>query len=130
MNALKHSIHPYEFLHVARFSEVGIPADITDEIRGELKDTHPSMFIGDNISFMIFKVTYSYTTCRGNYKEGYKFVFLKDYEEIDQFEASIMVETMFTNWVDDFNHKYPFRAISNVRILDNAPFTIASLLVG
>jgi hypothetical protein len=130
MNTLKHSIHPFEFLQSAKFAECWFPADITELVKDELKDVHPSMFIGDNISFMLFKVTYSYSTNRGNFRKSCKYIFLNAYEGLDEFEASIMAESRFQLWVDDFNIDYPFRAISNVQILEIVPYANASLLVG
>lgn len=130
MDTLKNRIHPFEFLQTARFRECFYPADITDDVREELKDIHPSLIIGDNISFMIFKITYSYTDNRGHNKERYKYVLLKEYADLDEYEASIMAEGLFQTWVSDFNFKYPFRAISNVKILENTPRCNAHLLVG
>lgn len=130
MNSLKHSIHPFEFLQYACFSECNYPADITEVVKDELKDIHPSMFIGDNISFKMYKVTYLYTTMRGNEKQSYKYLFLKEYEGLDEYEASIMVEGILENWIQDFNFKFPFRAILNVKILDIVPYAKASLMVG
>lgn len=130
MNTIKHSIHPFEFLQSAKFANCSYPADITEVVKDELKDVHPSMFIGDDIFFMLFKIAYSYNTNRGNYRESYKVVFLNDFEGLSEYEASIMAETKFQSWLDTFNRQYPFRAISNVQILEIVPFANASLLVG
>ncbi len=124
------SIHPAEFLDIAKFSDCTLPIDITKDVKSELHDMHPSMFIGDRLTVCLFKVTYRYTTKRGNKRENYKILLTNDTIGLDAYESEIMVETKFQNWISDFNFAFPFKAISNVEILDIQPYCNANVLVG
>ena len=123
-------IHPSDFLANARFAAVNYPADITDDVKEELKDCHPSMFIGDSLTMNLFKVTFRYTTMRGNEKEGMKYLLMNDTEGLSEYEASIMVETTFERWVSLFNLENPYKALLNVEILNIEPFCRAMVALG
>lgn len=63
-------IHFYDFWQHATFTDPDYPVVITDEVRDELKDMHPSKFVAvGTLGMMIYKVKYSYSTKSGNYKE-------------------------------------------------------------
>lgn len=128
------SLHIYEFCKNAKFVDPDYPADITEEVKATLKDMHPSMIIGSGVLGMtVYKVSYSYHTIRGNYREGYKMLFLKEGDPInflEGFERDIMIEGRMQIYFDNFNFKYPFRAISNVQILDVVQYANAELNIG
>lgn len=67
--------------------------------------------ITDKIKLYVYRVNYSYKTKRGNLKENYKIIILN---RNDKTEAKFKLMEYLT----EFNQKYPFRAISNVKILD------------
>ena len=123
-------IHPSDFLANARFAASNFPADITDEIKEELKDCHPSMFIGDKLTMNLFKVSFRYTTQRGNVKESMKYLLMNDTEGLSEYEASIMVETSFERWVSSFNMTNPYKALLNVEILNIESFCRAIIALG
>ena len=115
-------IHPSDFLANARFADPDYPADITDEIKNELKDCHPSMFIGDKLTMDMYKVKFRYDTQRGNSKETMKYFLMNDTDGLSEYEASVMVEGRFQRWLDSFNLSNPCRALLNVEILSIQPF--------
>ena len=123
-------IHPSDFLANARFAASNYPADITDEVKEELKDCHPSMFIGDKLTMNLFKVTFRYVTKRGNEKESTKYLLMNDTEGLDEYEASIMVEGTFQRWVSSFNIENPYKALLNAEILNIEPFCRAMVALG
>jgi len=108
------------------------PVDITEDVRKELSDLHPSMIIGGGvIGLGLYQIRYSYTTGRDIDKEHKKFKFVSsDNESLDEYEKSIMVEGAFLDWVNQFNCKYSYRAIKNVKVLEIAPYAKARLAIG
>lgn len=123
-------IHPSDFLANARFAATYCPADITDEVKEELEDFHPSMFIGDKLTMNLFKVQFQYDTVRGNHKKTTKILLMNDTEGLTEYEASIMVESTFQTWVSNFNSLNPYKALSNVEILDIQPYARAMIALG
>lgn len=132
VNALGRAICLYDFVMSAKYVDMVYPMDITKEMQEELKDLHPSMIIGGGvIGLNMYKITYQYSTKRDNGKTGKKYMFANATEmAADDFEASIMVEGEFINWVTRFNAKFPFRSISNVKILEVVPCACANLSIG
>lgn len=123
-------IHPTDFLANARFADCDYPGDITDQVRDELKDCHPSMFIGDKLLMNMFKVKFSYETTRGNYKEALRYLLMNDTEGLDSYEASVMVESTFDSWICSYNSANPYRALLNAKILSIEPFCRACVALG
>lgn len=128
------SMHIYDFCKNAKFIDPDYPYDITEDMKAILKDLHPSMIIGSGVLGMtVYKVSYGYITKRGNYKEAYKMLFLKEGDPInylDSFERDIMIEGLIQRYIDNFNIMYPYRAISNVKILDIVKYANAELNIG
>lgn len=124
----------YDFCQTARFAEPDWPADITESICGLLKDVHPSMVIGFGaIAMKLYHVRYTYRTGRGNDREGTKYLFLPETDDINKlegYELDVMVEGILQRNIDDYNRKYPYRAISNVQILGVEPLANAKLAIG
>lgn len=131
-NSLGNGICLYDFVMNAKFCDLDIPVDITDSIRKDMKDAHPSMIIGGGaISLNMYKVEYSYTTKRNNEKTSIKYIFLNESSNCDEeFGNEITVETELMNWVSTFNFSYPYKAISNVKILEIVPYANAQLAIG
>lgn len=124
-------MHPYEFLNSkdVTFSAVDLPIDISPEVKAELSDLHPSMFITTKIAFAcLFKVSYSYTTPRGNYREHYKIVMKQRCDSL--YEDSIMIESIFMNYVSDYNRANPYKKMENVKILSVDAIGICNLNIG
>lgn len=132
VNSLGSAICLYDFVMAAKYVDIDYPADITEQMQEELKDLHPSMIIGGGVvGLNMYKIEYSYTTKRGNRKTGTKYMLANALGMLDEeFENSIMVEGEFMNWVTNFNAKFPFRAISNVKILEITPYASANLSIG
>lgn len=81
-----------------------------DPVVDEVLICHPKQII-NNISVPIWKVIYTYTTARGNWKQAVKYV-IKDEHFWDG------AENEFNNYMREQNEKYPERKLSNVKILD------------
>lgn len=64
--------------------------------------------IEKEIKFNYWKVSYSYKTMRGNKKEKYSYVVAGNKED---------AEFSFTDHISEFNKRYPYRALLNVKIL-------------
>ena len=80
-----------------------------DTLDFELPQDFQRKFIEKTRNFNVYKVVYAYKTMRGNKKENHKYIISNDAEEA-KFE--------FIMDINDFNTKNPYRAISNVKILD------------
>ena len=72
------------------------------------KDFHMK-FIELEQRFNIYKIIYTYKTIRGNAKENHKYIIEKDSTE---------AKFSFLKYIKDSNENKPYRAISNVKILD------------
>jgi hypothetical protein len=84
---------------------------INDSEQTQFKNCHPKQIISDVIPIPIWKIHYSYTTQRGNFKEANKYI-IKDEKYWDG------VENEFNQYIQSENEKHPERKISNVEILD------------
>lgn len=77
----------------------------------EVLKANPKQFISQEIIVPVWAIKYSYTTQRNNLKEAIKYIFLgeNDWDLIDN---------VFFSYIEDFNNRYPYKKISNVKILD------------
>ena len=91
-----------------------------------LQNMHPMQVINSSISIPLFRVTYEYNTARRNHRTGEKYYF-GNVGGTDPFEQEIMADTYLSSWVDNFNRDHPFRAISNVKILEVVHYANAYL---
>lgn len=66
-------------------------------------------YINYDINFNVYKVIYTYSTSRDNKRENHKYLIADDYED---------AKFKFINYINEFNAGKPYRAISNVKILD------------
>lgn len=123
-------VHPFDFLKMVQLSRYG--CNNTSEIREELKDIHPSVFIGNRISTNIYKISYSYEVVRNGKRknrEKYKLIFSQDnYDE--EYEKEIMLENEFDTFVDDYNREHKYGTMLNVKILSIEFYCTASFYVG
>lgn len=105
--------------------------DITEQVRNKIMNINPSMVIGSGvIDLVFFQFNYSYITGRGNYRTNYKYIFFNSSElSENDHDKDIIIREKFLNWVNIFNSENPYRAISNVDILEIIPFASASLVV-
>ena len=110
-------MHIHMFADFCDFAEVGINGTFqeTEKYRSMLKNLHPKQILNMQISVPLYKGRYSYITKRGNYREGTKYFFanLGEHEDID-----IEIELRLTDWFDEEKRIKPYRAVSNVKILD------------
>lgn len=67
--------------------------------------------ITDKIKAYLYKVEFQYQTKRHNWKTNYKTLVLNT---IDEDEAKFK----FLEYINEFNNKYPYRALLNVKILN------------
>lgn len=72
---------------------------------------NPKQFISEELNIPIWQVKYKYTTARNNEKEAVKYIFLNE----DDWD---LVDSEFNEYIEKFNKKYPYKKISNVKILD------------
>lgn len=77
----------------------------------EFKNCNPKQIVSDRIIIPIWKVVYSYSTNRGNYKEATKYLLL----HLSEWD---LVERCFETYIVNFNETHPERNLSNVKILD------------
>lgn len=128
------SMHIYDFCKNAKFVDPDYPADITEDVRREMQDMHPSMIIGSGVLGMsMYKITYEYDTNRGNHRNGCRYLFLKDGDPINslcEYERDIMIEGLVEKHFSNYNFKFPYRAISNVNILEIVKYANAEISIG
>jgi hypothetical protein len=107
------------------FDEIAIGGTLTatEKYREFFKSLHPRQMLTSKIMAPIFEVTYSYVTCRDNYREGKKYVILRCIHA----EEEIEIEMLFNDWVEAENKRRPYRKISNVEILEIKPKAYATL---
>lgn len=80
----------------------------------ELLEVNPKQIINNvNLNVVVHKVNYSYTTIKGNPKRGEKYFLLNGLNP--QKDMKIELE----RYIDNFNKKYPYRKLSNVKFLDS-----------
>lgn len=128
-NGVGKGVLVYDFACNAKFSDPDYPADMTAEMREKFKDMHPSMVIGGgNFNMIVYLVTYSYVTVRGNQREGHRYLFIPA-EKVDD-EMDYEVTRVFDSYIDKFNRENPHRAFSNVQILDVERYANAELAIG
>ena len=82
---------------------------LDERFEKELKQDILLKFIDYEMKFPIYKVIYSYKTARGNKKENYKYLMASD---------GMDAKFKFLDYINKFNKEKPYRAISNVKILD------------
>ena len=96
--------------YMDKFSSRNIFGDNKDgSLCQTLKRCHPKNIIFEKYGLRIplIQVKYSYQTNRGNEREKESFIF-----------SNSFCEQQFLSWINNFNAKYPYRCLSNVKILD------------
>ena len=81
----------------------------TDKIDFEKPKDFNMKFIEEDIKFNVYKIRYTYKTNKNNPKENYKYTMAENQEE---------ARFKFIEYINNFNKQKPYRAISNVKILD------------
>lgn len=110
-------MHIHKFADLCKFNEIGVNGTFeeTSYYRKFLKNLHPKQILNMQISIALYQVTYSYITLRGNYREGKKY-FFTNFGEHD--ELYMEIEMKLNDWYEEENRLRPYRAVSNVTILD------------
>lgn len=104
--------------YMTKFSQKFITRDNVHGSLCELmKKTHPKNIIFEEYGLRIplHEISYSYETKRGSLREKKSLVF----------SSGNNVKEILFDWINSFNAKYPYRSLSNVKILDNT--TIGTL---
>ena len=98
-------MHIHELADHCTFSEVAIGGTLpaTEEYRAFLKRLHPKQILNMRM------------TRRGNTRQSEKFFFATAGEHE---ELALEVEMKLKDWFEDENRERPYRAVSNVEILD------------
>ena len=119
-------MHIHEFADHCTFSEIGIGGTLaaTEEYRALLKKLHPKQLLNARLSIRLYRVSYGYETRRGNFRQGEKFYFSLNGEHEDLW---MEIEMKLEDWVREENERRPYRAISNVNILDITRIAYATL---
>ena len=73
-----------------------------------------SKLISKYIKAYIYNVNYKYTTVRGNVKHSNKIVVLNE-SDIGAAKSEVI------DYINNYNNKFPYRMMSNVKILDVFP---------
>lgn len=117
-----------EFTDLCTFSEVNtcgaLPA--TREFQAMLKSLHPAQILNIELKMFLYKVSYSYFTVRHNYRKSTKYFFANPYDV----DIYLKVDIALRDWVEQENKSRPYRAISNVEILDLECVAYANLKIG
>lgn len=99
-----------------------------ESIKNHLIDMHPTQWIGDKVIIKIYQVRYSYNTARGNYRIGSKYFMINEpFMEAGDFDY--WADMYLHDWVEARNKKWPYKAISNVKILDVEPYANSILFI-
>ena len=110
-------MHIQEVADHCTFSEVAIGGTLpaTEEYRAFLKKLHPKQILNMRITIPLYRVRYSYMTQRGHTRQSEKYFFATDGEHD---ELYLDVEIKLKDWFEEENRERPYRAVSNVEILD------------
>ncbi len=121
-------MHIHELADYCTFSEVAVGGSLpaTEEYRAFLKKLHPKQILNMQITIPLYRVCYSYLTQRGNTRQGEKFFFATAGEHE---ELTFEVEIKLKDWFENENRERPYRAVSNVEILDIDRVAYATLLL-
>lgn len=94
------------------------------EVEKLLNSLNPMQVINDlndDVHITIHRINYSYTTIRGNKKNGVKYLIT------NSLDPQINLKEKLDIWVKDFNKNKPYRAISNVKFLDGSCIGLISI---
>lgn len=121
-------MHIHKFADCCHFSEVAIGGTLpaTEEYREFIKKLHPKQILNMQITIPFYEVRFQYETIRGNVRAGKKYFFANSGEH-EEIEMEIAME--LEDWVEEENRKKPYRAWSNVTILDIRRVAYAQLRV-
>lgn len=110
-------MHIHELADHCTFSEAAIGGTLpaTDEYRAFLKKLHPKQILNMRVTIPMYRVRYQYQTSRGNIRQSEKFFFALAGEHED---LVFEVEIKLKDWFERENRERPYRAVSNVEILD------------
>lgn len=78
---------------------------------------HPSQWLGRRIKIKLHCIKYEYMTARQNKRIGHKYFLTEDGLNSD-LDMDFLADMLINDWVDEHNQKYPYKKISNVKILD------------
>ena len=119
-------MHIHEFADHCTFSEIAIGGTLpaTKYYRDFLKKLHPKQILNSSMVIPLYKVEYGYMTTRSNVRQGEKYFFALEGEHED---IRLQVEIALQDWIDKENKEKPYRAISNVTILDVKRVAYATL---
>ena len=108
------------------FSEVAVGGTLpaTEEYRAFLKRLHPKQILNMQLTIPLYRVQYSYMTQRGHVRQSEKYFFATAGEHD---ELYMEVEMKLQDWFEDENRRRPYRAVSNVTILDISRVAYATL---
>lgn len=118
-------MHIHKYADLACFQEIGIGGMVpaTEEYREFIRKLHPAQFLSGGIRAVLYEVSYSYITIRGNPRTAKKYTLMNP----DHEEARIEIEMQLRDWVSNHNAKRPYRKISNVTILEIRPLAFANI---
>lgn len=117
-------LHPSEFFKwCAIRTGIDIFEIFDNQLKEKLMNIHPQNFIKTRIVHPVYKVTVSYTTDRGNYKELEKYMILDspEEEEYEDFWADMLSR--------DYEEKYK-QKINDLKILSIEHISDAVLEIG
>ncbi len=117
-------IHPNDFFKQVEYLDTLLPCVITEQVNDELRNVHPSQIIMMPQTMILYRVKISYRTLRGRERESSKYVFFPD----DNHEP-MEVDMKVLCHIEDENKSMPYRAISNVKILEVESMAKTSLSI-
>lgn len=117
-------LHPSEFFKWCGMrTGIDVFEIFDDSIKKRLMNIHPKNFIRTRIEHPVYKITVSYMTDRGNYKESEKYMILDSAGE-EEYEGF---------WADMFSRDYEEehkRKIKNLKVLNIERVCDAVLTIG
>ncbi len=86
------------------------------DMENVINNINPNQLIKEvnNITISLYCFKYSYTTIRGNKKNGIKYILS------DIIDPQRNLEKIMKEWVINFNKSHPYRVISNVKFLEGS----------
>lgn len=82
-----------------------------NELKEELKNTHPKNFIRNNIVLPIYKITMHYLTENNNYRKSYKYCVFDPTTDDDEFSDFIINMVL-----EDYNRNNPKHKMNHIEI--------------
>lgn len=118
-------MHPSKFFEECSIRTGLDVVEIFDEdLKEKLKNVHPKNFLKTKIEMPVYKVTISYQTKTGNYKEAEKYMVMNS-KDADEF-----IDSWIDMFIHDYNAENPQHPMLNPEVKDYERLGDAVLPIG